>query len=393
MVDKETEVLVDEVEASWEKRVITIPNVTLDDAPLKELLIKAHNILASETHETLDALVCRIADVIPEGVTEENFAAAKPLAGACKNWFSNVEKLRTGLKRPALDWGKAVDTSAKQWVARAEPTLNPIIDKVKQIEDRRKAEKLAAEAAEAKRVEDERLAAEKAHRDMLEAEQAAERARVRAEQDAEDARLAAVAEANRVEAEKLAAERREVEEMKRWIAEREARVVSSEDAKKIVEAPDDGMVPIPASNDIALNERVSERIDAAYDEGLREAQAVKTPPIALAGEKCGVVIDEAANWPTPHAKQVIGFNSPAIGALRPQLEGFVQSVHSDTKSEADMHMVRQFGNDVYAFIYGDAFKKPIHRPACVSSAAKQAVELAVFDLCEIAKRLQEWSGN
>lgn len=371
MVDKETEVLVDEVEASWEKRVITIPNVTLDDAPLKELLIKAHNILASETHETLDALVCRIADVIPEGVTEENFAAAKPLAGACKKWFSNVEKLRTGLKRPALDWGKAVDTSAKQWVARAEPTLNPIIDKVKQIEDRRKAEKLAAEAAEAKRVEDERLAAEKAHRDMLEAEQAAERARVKAEQDAENARLAAVAEANRIEKDRLDAERREIEEMKRWIAEREARVVSSEDAKKIVEAPDDGMVPIPASNDIALNERVPERIDTAYDEGLREAQAVKTPP-TFPDPK-----------PSKRMTQVTQAELDAISLDADTSAEFAKAgIH--VRSADDQQKVHEVGNAIMAF------KESIVRPNLIKGEARQALELALFDLNEIGKRLQEW---
>lgn len=369
-MDAETEELLDGVEGSWETKTITIPNVTLDHSPLKELVVKAYGIFASESYENLDALACRIASVCPKGVNEDNFQAANPVIKSCKAWFRNVEKLRQGLKRPALDWGKAVDTAAAEMVENAEPTLGPLIAQAKTIEDRKKADKAAAEAAAAQKIIDDRLAEEKKHRDMIEAEQAAERKRL----EDEKAALEEQAKAMRAEADKLAQERKDAEarnkaandelaELRKQLEQMGRTEVKGtpEIAKALVDAPDEKMVAI---------------------QPIEQRWEPSSPPL----------FDDEPAPPPP----TIEFNSPAIGAFRPTsppLEDFVQSVHTDVKADADMNMVRQFGNDVYALVYGDAFKKPIHRPACVSPAAKQAVELAVFDLCEIAKRLQEWRGS
>lgn len=357
-MDDETEQLLDGVEGSWETKTITIPNVTLDHSPLKELVVKAYGIFASESYENLDALSCRIADVCPGGVTEANFTAANPVIKSCKAWFRNVEKLREGLKRPALDWGKAVDTAAKEMVSNAEPTLGPLIRQAKAIEDRKKAEKAAAEAAAAQKIIDDRLAEEKAHRDKIEAEQAAERKRLT---DAAAA-IEEQARAVRAEADLLAQERKD--------AEARSKAANDElaDLRKQLEQMGRTEVKHPP-------------VPADWTPGIPNIDEIApVPPPTRHGEKTG--------W-QPNLPPL--FDDERL-ALPPQVEGFVQSVHADVKADADQNMVRQVGNDVYAFIYGDAFKKPMHRPACVNPAAKQAVELAVFDLCEIAKRLQEWRG-
>jgi len=368
-MDKELEKLVDDAEASWPT---TKELAFVIDDPLEKLMEKAKKIFKGRHWDTLDALAVRIADAVPGGVSEENFDAAEPIAGAARKYFANIEKLRTGLNRPFLDAKKAVDEAAKQTLARAEPTLKPVIDAVKKIQDRRKREEEAKAEAERKRVEDERLAAEQAHRDMIKAQHAADMKR-----------LADEAAENRRQAEEMAARNKrandELAELRRQIEQMSA--------------------PVPTTKE--LNERI--------------VQANKEETVRLAGEKVAVVVDETRDWPPtllpsfdddapplPPLDLPVD-EPPVVQALRETLGAtMVRSsdyesvmLDADTSAEyslagvevnasADQQKVRDFGMAVKVFVDG------LKRPLLVKHEAVQAVELAVFDIYGVANSLQEW---
>lgn len=335
-MDEATEKLIEECEASWPT---TKELAFVIDDPLEKLMEKAQKIFKGRHWDTLDALAVRIADAIPGGVTESNFGVAEPIAGAAKKHFSNIEKLRTGLNRPFLDAKKAVDDAAKKTVARAEPTLMPIINAVKKIQDRKKREEEEREAARLKKIEDDRLAAEKAHRDLIEAEHATEKKRL-ADQATENRREAdAMAAKNKAANDELADLRRQMAEMGRTEAKPEAPKFGA------------GMGPMAGRHPVvqALEKTLGAKMVQMDDHGYP-------------------ILPKAPDFDAPLDLPI--FDDPMVRA----------------DQTADQQLVRQFGDAVAAF------KDRIGRPVCVSPAAKQAVELAVFDLCEIAKRLQEWRG-
>lgn len=350
-MDQETEKLVEDCEASWPT---TKELAFVIDDPLEKLMEKAKLIFKGRHWDNLDALAVRIADACPGGVTEKNFAAAEPIAGAAKKYFSNIEKLRMGLNRPFLDAKKAVDEAAKATVARAEPTLNPIIKAVKAIEDRKKREKEAKEEADRKKIEDERLASEKAHRDMIEAEQKAERDRI-----------ANAAEANRLEAERLAAEKKKIADDAAK-AEAKNRAVNDELVelkRQMAEmAAPKTVVPTPAPK-----RDWRPKTPPLFDDE-------PAPPLVPAERPYGEMILETLEKTLGDVDTGWVDDSPA---------GVFMARTADTPP-SDQQLVRDFGDRIATF------KDTLTRPQVVTDAARQAVELAVFDLCEIAKRLQEW---
>lgn len=340
-MDAEMEKLIDDCEASWPT---TKELAFAIDDPLEKLTEKAHKIFKGRHWDNLDALALRITDTCPRGVTEANFTAAEPVAAAASKYFSNVEKLRTGLNRPFLDAKKAVDEAAKATVSRAEPTLNPIIKAVKAIKDRKKREEEEREAARLKKIEDDRLAAEKAHRDMIEAEHAAEKKRL-ADQAAESKRQAdELAAKNKSANDELAELRKQLEQMGRTEVK-----ATPEVAKSVFEAPHGKVVPL-------INDRWKPSTPPLFDD---------EPPLppelqVRVQEDWEKARDQACDLPPPQ-----------------QVDDVVYS---------DVDIVNAFGDAI------SAFKDRIGRPDVVSASAKQAIGLAVFDLCDIAKRLQEWRG-
>lgn len=358
-MDVETEQLLDDVEASWptNKELAFV----IDD-PLEKLMEKAHAIFRGRHWDNLDALAVRIADVCPKGVTETNFSAAEPVAAACKKYFSNIEKLRTGLNRPFLDAKKAVDDAAKATVSRAEPTLNPIIKAVKAIQDRKKREEEEREAARLKKIEDDRLAAEKAHRDMIEAEQAAERKRLADEKAALEEQARAV----RAEADKLAQERKD--------AEAKSKAANDELAELRKQLEQMGRTEVKGTPELAK---------AVVSAPIEKIETIQDYPLLPGYQK--------AEW-KPSVPPLFD-DEPTPLPPDPQesiQEDWEKARDDEQRDQAcdppagDQILVREFGDQIAAF------KDRVRRPPCVNPAAKQAVELAVFDLCEIAKRLQEW---
>lgn len=345
-MDAEMEKLVDDCEASWPT---TKELAFVIDDPLEKLMEKAQKIFKGRHWDTLDALAVRIADAIPRGVTDENFGVAEPIAGAAKKHFSNIEKLRMGLNRPFLDAKKAVDEAAKATVARAEPTLMPIINAVKKIQDRKKREEEEREAARLKKIEDDRLAAEKAHRDMIEAEHAAEKKRLADEAAANRRQADELAAKNRAANDELAELRKQLEKMGRADTRTEVKG-TPELAKVLASAPTVGKM-------VAMDDHgypILPPLEPKSPDSIAGRFRSEAPPLFA---------DDTPLSPDP------------------------QDLPDEPPHYSDDLIVNTFGDAV------SAFRERVGWPEVVSQAAKQAVELALFDLCEIAKRLQEWRGT
>ncbi len=380
-MDDELEKELQEAEASWPK---TKALAFVMDDPLDKLMEKAQQIFKGKYWENLDALALRIADACPDGVTEKNFAKSEAVAGACKKYFANIEKLRTGLNRPFLDAKKAVDEAAKATVARAEPTLNPIIKAVKAIQDRKKREEEAKAEAARKKIEDDRLAAEKAHRDKIEAEHAAEKKRLADEAAASRKQADDLVIANRRAGEELKELRRQMAEFSKPAkvnavvdfleapvfesAKQAADIVksiekSSPPTAKMCQVDEHGypILPPPTPS------------NAAYVEA-ENLLPIDTDAKQVAPYRPGPVTGEWVTKPVLMS-QVQDPNSfePSVPFYSPD-----KLVHED--DVADRFRIHAFGDAIAA----------IKRPECVNEKAKVEVELAAFDLNEISKRLQEW---
>jgi chromosome segregation ATPase len=127
---------------------------------------------------------------------------------------TGVEKSRKELKADALEYGRKVDAEAKRVTALLEAIELPLLTEKSRVDreraaerDRKEAEareRLEAEQAEARRVEEERLAAEKAKR---EAEMLAEREKLAAERRELEAARQELAKAQQAEIDRAAAER------------------------------------------------------------------------------------------------------------------------------------------------------------------------------------------
>lgn len=324
---KSIEEELDEVEASWPQ---TKELAFVIDDPLDKLMSKAKAIFKGKYWDNLDGLALRIADACPTGVTDKNFDSVGDVVKVCKKYYSNVEKLRVGLNRPFLDAKKAVDAAAKEMVTRADPTLLPIINAYKKIEDRRKKEEEARQEAERRRVEEEQRA-----------QAEAERRRVEEVHAAEKKKLADQAEADRKRAE---AAQNELRELKKQM-ERISKPVAPKDAQAIVEAPDGKMVPIG-------------KMCQMDDHGF---------PI--------VIPDDIAPPPPGFYEDIM---------QQADASALFAKHGTEVDAGGDEQKVRDYGKAVKDFI--DSLKRPL----IVKREPRQAVELAVFDLYEIANRLQDW---
>lgn len=350
-----------EVEASWPQ---TKELAFVIDDPLEKLMEKASKIFKGRHHDTLDALAVRIADAIPEGANEQNFEVAEPISGAARKHFSDIEKLRTGLNRPFLDAKKAVDGAAKATVARAEPMLMPIINAVKKIQDKRKREEEARAEAERKRIEDERLAAEKAHRDMIEAEHAADKKRL-ADQAAADRKQAEdLAAKNRQANDELAELRKQLEKMGRTEVKG-----TPEIAKAIAAAPIVGKM-------VAMDDHGYPVLPKATTPDFDDA--LPLPPMNLE------LLDPFAPAPDPDQPSDKVGDDFLSAMLDADTSAEFSKAGVEVSASADQQKVRDFGVAVKVFV--DSLKRPL----LVKAEARQAVELAVFDLYAVANGLQEW---
>lgn len=155
--------------------------------------------------EAFAALVCDS----PSGYEAVRLAIAE-----CRDTRVAIEGRRKELKADALEYGRQVDSVAKQLTSIVESIEDPLRWKKAAADEAKAKAKAERERVERERVEAELRAEREAQEAIAKAQREAEEARLRAERQAEEERLAVEREAQRVEREKLAAERAEMEARK-----------------------------------------------------------------------------------------------------------------------------------------------------------------------------------
>ena len=232
---------------------------------------------------TVEELRSRLSVAIPTTIeTAADRKAVREAIAVRRSLRGDIEAKRKELKAGALEYGRRVDSVARQLVAVVEETELPLkalkdadderraaekrakeeeerqareaeIRRQREAEEKRLAEERAQLEAERKRLEAQRQAAEEAarkERERVEAEQRAEREKLEEERRRLEEAQRAEAERQRVEREKaeaearaererLEVERRELAEAKaraeREEAERQARIRAEQEAKERAE--------------------------------------------------------------------------------------------------------------------------------------------------------------
>lgn len=145
-----------------------------------------------KTDESIAELRAAYADLKIAGPDDTTgLAVVRDAIRACEKFVRAVEKRRAELKKPALDYGRAVDAEAKRIALAIDEIALPLIKQKDEVEaflaDRARAE----EAARLRKEREEAEAAAKAAREAAEAERLAREA---AEAEARSAREKAEAE-------------------------------------------------------------------------------------------------------------------------------------------------------------------------------------------------------
>ncbi len=237
-------------ESKWASKV---PDVSKSDNPEDEYKQRALAILGGESHDTIDALACRIADTsVAFGVTTENYQLAKDLAGAGKKMKSRVEHTRVEIKADSLKWGKAVDSTANEIKDSIDTLIGPILAGIKAIDDEKARIKAEKEEAARQAIID------------------AENERLEVERKAEAEKRAAEAEANRAEQARLMKEREALEEERRQHAAEQKRL-NDELQEKLAKERAAFELEQKKANDLRLEEERKSK--AIADAALAEERA------------------------------------------------------------------------------------------------------------------------
>ena len=180
----------------------------------------------SATEAALAELAGRYKGVVYEVSTKEGMAAARAGRAEVRGLRIALEKVRVQIKAPALKRVQEVDSEARRITAALVALEDPIDAQISREEDRKVAEKMAAENAERARLAAEELARKQAEEAKMAAERA-EIARRQAELDAAEAARRAAEEESRRKIEELErAARLKIEE-----EERAARAVREEQGR------------------------------------------------------------------------------------------------------------------------------------------------------------------
>lgn len=173
----------------------------------------------SVTQEGLNDLSDRLTGLTCD--TKDGYELVRKGIVECTGLRSATEKRRVELKADALAYGRLVDSTAKDIIAKIEAIENPLRASKKAVDDeeaRVKREKLEAEQ---RRLEAERKAA-----------QEAEEARLKAIRDAEEAKLAEERRLFEIEKSKLAEAQAKIDEANRIERERLEAEKAKQDAEQ-----------------------------------------------------------------------------------------------------------------------------------------------------------------
>jgi chromosome segregation ATPase len=303
-------------------------------------------------HDQYMGLTCNgIADV-------KGFQAVHQARMVVKGKRVEVEKVRKELKADALEYGRKVDAEAKRITALLEPIETHLLQQEEAVEAERErireTARLKAEA-EARAIEEERLAKEQAEREaeeelrrvQREAEEAAiraEREKIEADRRALEAERAAAEAERRAAQEKIDAERKALEAEQRRHAEEEslrkreieleqARKEAAEQAKRDMEE----RIARQAAEEQARKEaEESARIEAAFEEAeaRRKAEALRPDReklLAVAAAVSSIEVPVLSSMAGSASKRVhtVLFNATQkIAAIAAQLD-------SDTGEETN----------------------------------------------------------
>lgn len=204
----------------------------------------------SATNAALATLAERFKGARFDCLTSEGMEGAKRAEKELKGYLDELEAIRVEIKAPALKRSQDIDGEARRIGGALRDLRDPIVLQIKEVTEAEKRAKIAAEAAEAKRIEDERLAAEaklkadqaevarqqeEIRRAQIAREDEERKARQKIEDEAraarikaEDAERAAQAERDRID--RAAREDREAVERKMKVIE--ARLEAAKEAKK-----------------------------------------------------------------------------------------------------------------------------------------------------------------
>ena len=174
----------------------------------------------SPTDASLAEMKTRLAVAKFDCKTPMGYEAARKGIAECRTLRVAVEKKRVELKADALAWGKKVDAEARRITSELESIEEPLQAAKDAIDNEKKR---IAQEAEAKR-----LAELKAEEDRKAAEAEAERQALIAE---ENRKLAEQREALRIEQEKMAAERAENERLAAEVRAEHEKKMREEQAK------------------------------------------------------------------------------------------------------------------------------------------------------------------
>lgn len=225
----------------------------------------------SATEAALAELAKQYKGVLFNVTDPKGMADAKKSRAELRGYRVALEKTRVEIKAPALKRTQEIDSEARRITAAIAALEDPIDEQIKSEENKKEIARLAAEKAEAERVE----AEQRAIREAEEAKMAAERAEIARRQ----AEIAAAEKASRdkIEAEERAARmKREEEErkarMEREEADRQARIAREAEEAKAKKVRDEEEAKLKAERDRLEAERRAVEEKARKE---REAEEAK----------------------------------------------------------------------------------------------------------------------
>lgn len=172
--------------------------------------------------------------------TPANYEQGRKAIAILRETRVAIEARRKELKQESLEYGRRVDSVAKELTSLIEEIEEPLKSKKKIVDDEKARIKAEKEAEERRQVEEQLRVEREAEEARLKAEREAEEARLKAEREAEEARLRAIREAEearlaeeraRLEAERAELQRQRDEAELAARAERE-RIEAAENAER-----------------------------------------------------------------------------------------------------------------------------------------------------------------
>jgi len=286
------------------------PETELQESPLTALTVSGQIDSMPVLFSVSDAKIAEIRAkyaFLDADTSDDCYEECRKAIATTRTLRVEIEKQREQLKRPALDYGRRVDAEAKRLTLALKEIEQPLQASKDKVDEERARAKREAEQAERARIEAEqqkqrdaeraRLRVEqeaaearlKAEREQFEAEQAralAEQERIEAQQREERERIERIEALHRQEREQIEAEKRRLEEDRRRLeqaeADRQAAIRAEAEARERAERERQEAIERAERERVEAERRAKEAADRAKAEAER-LEALK-PDIELIRE-------------------------------------------------------------------------------------------------------------